>query len=191
MPPYFSVITPTLDRQSLEVTMRSVEKQSFREWEHIISHDRESRGAATYFEANWARIHIECGVRHNDFGNTCRHNAWKEARGKFCIYLDDDNRFADRGAMQRIHDCLVAAGEPSVGILPITRHGERFFHEPPRLCFFDTANMVVKREIGQWPAGPEYTMDGIFIEKLVAECGYTAFPDCVPIISVPVSSEGK
>lgn len=194
MPPYFSVITPTLDRPSLQVLMRSLERQSFGNWEQVIVHDREfpectRRGPI--HEQNWPRVHIECGVRHKDYGNTCRHHGWEYAAAGYLIYGDDDNRFADKDALQRIHDCLVDVGEPNVGIFPIMRHGVRFFHDPPRLCFFDTANMVVKREIGRWPEGPEYTMDGIFIERLVAEHGYVAFPDCDPIINVPVSSEGK
>ncbi len=192
--PYFSVITPTLDRPSLQMLFRSLEKQSFLDWEHIVVHDRELPQFSTlqpFYESAWPRVHIECGARHNDYGNTCRNAAWEYATGTYLVYGDDDNKFADKDALQRIHDCLAAAGEPNVGIFPIMRHGVRFFNLPPRLCFFDTANMVVKREIGQWPAGPEYVMDGLFIERLVAEYSYVAFPECAPTICVPVSSEGK
>lgn len=194
MPAFFAVITPTLDRPSLQVCIRSLERQTFTDWIHVVVHDRAlpvfSDGQPV-FESVWPRIHLECGFRHNDYGNTCRQNAWEFAVSRYLVYLDDDNRFCDPKALERIHDSLVKSGEPNVAIFPIMRHGVRFFHDPPRLCFFDTANMVVKRGIGRWPKGSEYTMDGIFIERLVAEHGYTAFPDCDPIISVPVSSEGK
>jgi hypothetical protein len=55
----------------------------------------------------------------------------------------------------------------------------------------DTGNIVVKREIGRWPDGPEYTMDGIWIDALKAKYQYQAFPDALPIIIMEHSSEGK
>lgn len=193
MAPLFSIITPTLQRPSLCATYRSVMAQTFTDWEWMIQVDAEEIDMeALGYMGPTRKIWIEsCGQRHNDYGNTCRNAAWERTSGRWAVYLDDDNKFADKNALQRIHDCLVAGGEPDVGIFPIMRHGVRFFHDPPRLCFFDTAQMVVKREIGRWLKIPDYTADGILIEKLVAEHGYTAFPDCEPIISVPVSSEGK
>ncbi|MDE1871758.1 MAG: glycosyltransferase family 2 protein [Candidatus Micrarchaeota archaeon] len=189
--PYFSVITPTLDRASLAVCLRSLDRQTFDSWEHIVWLDAEIASSHLEQMNSGKRSVVVPGMRFNDFGNTPRNLAWQFASGDWIIYLDDDNRLADKDALQRIHDCLAAAGEPNVGIFPIIRHGVRFFNLPPRLCFFDTANMVVKREIGRWPAGPEYVMDGLFIERLVAEYSYVAFPECAPTICVPVSSEGK
>ncbi len=191
--PKFSIITPSLQRQSLVQCCDSVNSQILTDgWEHIVMVDCE--------EANynlWDKIeHFErkilwCVEPHKNFGNTCRHNAWEFAMGTYVIYLDDDNHLAHPRALESIASALESAGSPSVAIFPILRHGRRFFNDPPGLCQTDTANFVLRREIAQWPDGPEYTMDGIFIERLRDQYGYVSFPDVDPIVVVPVSSEGK
>lgn len=191
--PFFSIITPTLQRESLITCCNSVRAQSFDSWEMLIQCDSQKGDMGL-----WDRIPLSegiylhvCGMRHHNFGNTCRHLAWKWASGKYVIHLDDDNFLADTASMQRIHDALSGSSFPKVGIFPIVRHGWYFFNDPPGLCRTDTANFVLERSIAQWPDRPEYTLDGIFIEQLVAEHGYVAFPNVPPIINVPVSSRGE
>jgi hypothetical protein len=51
--------------------------------------------------------------------------------------------------------------------------------------------MVIRREIAQWPDGPEYTMDGIFCDRLREKYPFKAFPRFRPIVIMPESREGK
>lgn len=190
-PPFFSIITPTILRPSLDKTISSINSQTMRSWEHIIIDD--TRLSIPRLEQNWRRVWISCDERHNNYGNTCRHNGVTFAVGTYLIYLDDDNHFCHDEALSDLALAIEEAEFPDWGIVPIWRHGRPFFHDPPRTCFVDTANLFVKREIGQWPDGPEYTMDGIFVEQLQShsEYAYKALPNVRPVINMPYSSEGK
>ena len=104
------------------------------------------------------------------------------------MYLDDDNFLADNRILEDMATALTA----DWGLFPILRHGQQFFTDPPRCCHADTANIVVKREIGRWPNIPDYTADGIWIDALVKDHpAYQAFPGFRPIVIMEKSSEGK
>lgn len=135
------------------------------------------------------RTIICLGARCQNFGNTPRHIGWKLADKDYCIYLDDDNYFTRPDALADISRALDGP-RPDWAVFPIMRHGSRFFSEDPRCCHVDTANMVIKREIAQWPNRDEYTLDGIFCDELKSRYPYIAFPEVAPIIDVPVMSRG-
>lgn len=186
----FSIITPTLQRHSLVRCCESVATQTYRAWEHIIMADAH--------EFNYDlmkplcrpdRMILKCDHPHANFGNTCRHNAWAHATGDYVCYLDDDNYFADANVLQDL--VLALKDSPEWALFPILRHGQVFYTDPPRSCHADTANVVVKREIGRWPNGPEYTMDGIWIDALVRDHKYQAFPKFRPIVVMESSNEGR
>ncbi len=193
MNPFFTIITPSLQRESLGTTCVTVDCQTFADWQHIIMVDCE--------EFNWElldgmrdprRGFAKCEKPHKNGGNTCRHNAWTLAKGNYVLYLDDDNYLADTETLQRIHDVLQSDNLPQVAFFPIFRLGGRFFPEgKPRLCHVDTSNLVVAREIGQWPETDAYCSDGIFIEDLVSKYPYSMFGHVAPIVVMPKISFGK
>lgn len=193
MTPFFSLITPTLQRQSLKITCSTIDGQSFKDWQHIVIVDCE--------EWDWdlldqlrhpQRGFMKCDTPHKNGGNTCRRAAWTVARGRYCHYEDDDNYLADPEALQRIHDTLEAANYPEVAFFPIMRLGGIFFPQGvPRSCHVDTANLVVKREIGQWPDTDAYGSDGVLIEDLVSKYPYSMFPEVAPIVVLPKISFGR
>lgn len=194
MRPFFTVITPTLQRDSLKRTCASIDEQTFSGWEHIVMIDNDLAHANrdTFGLASEKRIVTECGVRHNNYGNTCRHIAWGIAVGNYAMYLDDDNYLAYNNVLCDIARYLEGANFPDWAVFPIMRHGSVFFNDPPGLCMTDTANVVVRREIGRWPDGPEYTMDGIWVEALKRDYPkYAAFPDVVPIVVMETSGQGQ
>lgn len=187
----FSLITPTLQRESLIKCCESVNSQTHEDWEHIVMADSDTFDAdllTKIFHPN--RAIISCGTRHNNYGNTCRHNAWEEATGEYVLYLDDDNFIADENILRDMNHVLKDSSK-DWALFPILRHGQWFYTDPPRICHVDTINMVIKREFAQWPDGPEYTMDGIFCERLVKDHEYDAFPHFRPIAVMPSSNEGR
>jgi glycosyltransferase involved in cell wall biosynthesis len=187
----FSIITATLQRDSLIECCKSVDEQSLINWQHIVVVDGGPiRADLLSAIAHPQRIIVCLGVRYADYGNTPRHLGWKLATGGHCIFLDDDNRFADNTVLRQI-DAALGASDIAVAFFPIMRHGRHFYLDPPGCCRSDTANLVVRRDIGQWPAGPEYVMDGLFIDRLVRDYGYTGFPDAAPIIVMEASNEGR
>jgi glycosyltransferase involved in cell wall biosynthesis len=191
MTPFFSIITPSILRMSLGTCIASVDAQGFDSYVQIVMVDDKS-GVNVQPSARFQMRFT--GQRHNDFGNAARHEAWKYAQGRYTYYLDDDNRLADPLALERIHSALASAYFPSVALFPILLEGRRFFPPfPPASGEVDTANLVVKTGIGQWPIGSDYDMDGKFISRLVQEnpCDCMYFPDVEPIAIVEKANHGK
>lgn len=189
MTPRFTVITPTLLRESLMAACNSLDGQSFTDWQHVICVD--GVNGSFPFPEPGKRDLMFCHMRHNNFGNTCRFLAWEQALGDYILHLDDDNTLLDEHVLRDIDAALRSAGDPPWALFPILRHGQRFFTDPPRSCHVDTANVVVKREIGRWPNRDEYTADGIWVEALVRDHPYVAFPGFRPIVVMPQSSLGR
>jgi glycosyltransferase involved in cell wall biosynthesis len=194
MTPFFSIITPSLQRESLVRCCDSITSQIAAPlWEHIVIIDNAIVDAdiiAKCLHSN--RLFLSCGTRHNNFGNTCRHAAWERATGTYCLYVDDDNYLAHPDVLADIGAAVLGASFPDWAIFPIHRHGSIFFYNPPGLCFTDTLNIVVKREIGRWPDIAAREADGHFVEKLkTLHPNYVAFPDVRPIGVMEYSSNGK
>ena len=191
--PFFSIITPTLQRESLIGCCRTIHRQRFSSWQHLIQVDSDEVISDVIDRLSFNNTEISwCGVKHNNYGNTCRHNAWTRAEGDYLIYLDDDNFLADINILGDIHGALIDANLPDWAVFPILRFGHRFYNDPPGLCQSDTANIIVKREIGRWPNIPDYTADGHWVEALkLSHPNYAKFPDFRPIINMPSSGQGK
>jgi glycosyltransferase involved in cell wall biosynthesis len=189
--PFFSIITPTIQRQTLLRCCDSVNEQTMTDWQHIVMVDQEIMDEDLLNKVKHPqRIIIQCEHPHRNYGNTCRHHAWDYASGRFLIHLDDDNFLSLPDTLKSISKVL-ERDDPEWALFPILRHGSIFFNDPPGLCMSDTANVVVRREIGQWPDGPEYTMDGIWIESLKSKYPYLAYPAFCPIVVMPTSGEGR
>ena len=191
MTQFLTVITPSMMRESLVACCESVDYQTFDGGiQHIVQCDSPDLNLELINRIKHPNREVYCcGVHHKNYGNSCRHNAWEMATGKWLVMLDDDNTLASPQTLKQIAKAV--KNEPDFAVFPILRHGHIFFNDPPGLCMSDTGNIVVKREIGRWPDGPEYTMDGIWIDALKAKYQYQAFPDALPIIIMEHSSEGK
>lgn len=191
----FGIITPSILRPSLAETCRSVEEQTYADWLHVVQADRQPlpSDVCRQLAHPQRRIHL-CPIEHHNYGNSCRNLAWKQTEGcDFIIYLDDDNFFADPHALMNIANSLEGANYPDWACFPILRFGYRFFDPNPRLCHADTLNIVAKRQFAQWPDGPEYTMDGIWIDRLRSNPSlrFSAFPDVSPIGVLPRQGKGE
>jgi glycosyltransferase involved in cell wall biosynthesis len=190
-----SIITPTIQRQSLIRCCESVDAQTFSNWEHVIMVDCEEfdRPLIEKIEESPRRAIYKCSIPHRNYGNTCRHNAWTLSTGDYCLYLDCDNFLSHPYVLAQIASSIESNVffTPQWAIFPILRHGQVFFNDPPGLCKTDTANMVIRRNIAQWPDGPEYTMDGIFCERLANDYPYASFPNVQPIVIMEKSSLGQ
>lgn len=193
MNPFFSIITPTVQRESLLKTCESIESQIYQGWEHIVVvDDLEILPFVKALEHPKRRI-LCCKQRFNNFGNTPRHRAWYYTKGTYQIALDDDNFLADNSILSDIAIELETVGYPDYSCFPIMRFGGVFFDVNPRSCHADTANMVVKREYAQWPDINDYTADGFWIDALRArpELSMATFPKFRPIVVMPKQGKGE
>ena len=181
----YSIITPTLGRDSLRKTCASLEAQTCTDWEHIVIFDGPGEAPS-----HPQRTVLHCDHRHYNYGNTCRHDAWTRATGDYVYYLDDDNYLAHHGVLEALR-----AVTADWAIFPILRFGERFFNDPPRVNYTDTGNILVRREIGQWINRPDGsqdgTVDGQFAEALAAKYHYQSLGSLRPVLVMPESHGGR
>jgi glycosyltransferase involved in cell wall biosynthesis len=172
----YTIITPTIQRRSLIDTCASVNTQSCGDWEHIVMIDCVNLDNELVNSIQHPQRQIrQCDIEHKNGGNTCRYNAWELAKGEYIYYLDDDNFLADDGVLE---DMKIVTD--NWALFPIWRLRQKFFHDPPIMCSVDTANLLVKRDIGRWLNVPNYESDGMLVEELKKHT-YQSFRDFRPI----------
>ena len=185
----FSIITPTVQRESLLKTCASVDEQSG-DWEHVVMIDSPTLNESLLEKIRHPqRIIAQCVISHRNGGNTCRHNAYAYTTGTHLIHLDDDNFLSDAHILADLATALEGVEEQWC-LFPILRHGLPFYFDPPVPNYFDTANAVVRREIGRWPDIDDYASDGVWVNALREKYPYRAFPTFRPIVVMPTSSFG-
>ena len=88
----FSIITPTLQRESLIRCCQSVDLQTFKDYEHIVWIDSDEINCELFKSIQDDKRFIYSSKRkHGHYGNHARNCAWKAAKGNYVIWLDDDN----------------------------------------------------------------------------------------------------
>lgn len=191
----FLIITPTIQRYSLLETCESINRQTYTNWIHHVAFDctmeNFDRELANKIKHSHRCISI-CEVNHRNGGNTCRHNVCNYYAADWVIYCDDDNFLSDENILQDIASVLEPLPSTTKwAIFPITRLGGKFYTDPPRSCHIDTLNLVLRREVAQWPDTDAYGSDGILVDALMErEIPYAAFPDFRPIGVIPKISGG-
>ena len=160
----YTIITPTILRDSLIRCCESVDRQTSTDWQHLVMVDTEISNDVLPRIHHPQRTIIRCERPHDNWGHTCRNRAWTLAKGDYLYYLDDDNYLADERVLKDL-DHVISPW----ALLPILRHGKRFFHNPPGKREADTGSILVRRDLGPWPDSPDYDADGQYIESLVKQ----------------------
>lgn len=182
--PVITIITPTIQRQSLLDTCRSVDNQGFIGWRHILVVDRLNRDEELLAKiVHPQRVIFFCPQEHRNGGNTCRASVYDSATGDYVYYLDDDVYFVDDMVLEDMVTALYTAENPDWALFPINYLGNYFFHDPPALSFVDTANVIVKREFARWPDIEIHESDWVYIQNLLATRPYKSFPEFRPIVN--------
>jgi hypothetical protein len=195
----FTVITPTVVRESLLRTCRSLDTQSYRHWQHLVMVDKPESALTAEEKRRLAglcdpRRDIRyCAEPHHDFGNTCRWNAWDFVTGDYVLYLDDDDYHVSETLAVLAQEIAALPSPPIWGIFPILRHGRLFFNVPPGhslTCsnqFFHRPR-VDGRELRYPQAG--YCADGTFIDSLRESYPYARIDPGGPLAVVERSHFG-
>src|ERR1700690_3994298 len=128
----YTIVTPTLCRQSLLRLCGSLDSQTQPDWEHLVVIDmprlnmtENQREILASISPKENRSYFFCDRRHNNYGHTCRHLIWEKAKGDYILYIDDDDYLA--------HDAAVRSLDSVVGtwaVFPVLRHGKLFFNLP-------------------------------------------------------------
>lgn len=182
----YSILTPTILRESLLKACESVNMQTSKDWEHLVMVDSELSTDLLVKIQHPHRKIIRCPHPHRDYGHGCTHFAWTLARGEYCYRLDDDNELADENVLKDLEQVT-----EDWAIFPILRYGQRFFHDPPGNMKTDSGSFMVKRGSARWPNNSAYNADGLFVEELVKKFKYRALGDMRPLMVMAASNEGR
>lgn len=187
----FTIITPTVQRQSLIKTCQSIDEQTLvGRWQHIVIIDcAEMNDELIFSLAHPNRLFLQCEKPHRNGGNSCRHDAWDHAANTYLWHVDDDNFVNGPRVLEEMASVIEDAGDAQWFLFPILRHGSRFYFDPPQPCYFDTGNAVVHNDFAQWPDIPDYASDAVWLQQF-KNLPYKAFPDFPPIMVMPCTSFG-
>ena len=187
----YTIVTPTICRPSLLRLCGTIDSQTQSDWEHLVVIDmprdhmnENQRKIMASIPSDQRRSYFYCAKRHNNYGHTCRHQAWEQAQGDYLLYVDDDDYLADEGVLKAL-DSVV---EPWA-VFPILRHGQVFLDLPPGMFKTGTGMFIHQKKTGRWPDSDSYEADGLFIEKLKKNYSYQVV-DSRPIVVQPASSYG-
>lgn len=201
-----SIITPTLLRNELVRCCGSLERQTV-PWEHIVMVDMpkdEAYGDKVYADilmkiAHPKRTILFCSERHQNYGNTCRHNAYNFCTGDYIGYLDDDDYFTDDAL--NIFQEVINRSNPDVVVANASMKGRPvFFSKPPSGGNTVQGQYLHKKILGgkpfRWPDTPvgykSYGVDGEFVDAMSAaakDIGYAMHNR--PVVVIEASSKGK
>lgn len=187
----YTIVTPTICRQSLLRLCRSIDEQTQSDWEHLVVIDtpkdrlsKNQQQIIASLPSRENRSYSYCTRRHNNYGHTCRHEIWERAQGDYIFYLDDDDYLADPDVLKEL-DCVT---DPWA-IFPVLRHGNIFLKLPPGTEKTGTGMFIHKKEIGRWPDLDLYEADGSFVEGMVQRYSYEVL-NSRPLVVQPKSSCG-
>lgn len=175
-----SIITPTILRESLYKTCKSIDIQRNCDYEHIVIVDIPQE-ELTKSQVNMIKIlqkqdtknkrtFYYCNKRHHNVGNTCKHDAFKYVTGFYVMSMDDDDCYLHTNDFQLIVSGLLQARKPDWAVFPILRMGVRFFNLPPQLGMTCSNQYIYKRYIKgramQFPDSDIYEQDGLWLNDI-------------------------
>lgn len=193
----YTLITPTLVRQTLPRLCQSIDSQASSDWEHILTIDRlpetltDDQHSILFGVMHPQRKILFCDRPHRDFGHGCRSSLVKRkvARGEYVFHLDDDDYLADSGVLTT----LEAVTAPWA-IFPVLRDGSMFYDPRPGDCRTTISSYIIRtallHDLG-FPAGKGGT-DSKWVEEVLLPTSpkYQTFPDWRPLVVIPYYSEG-
>ena len=188
--PLVTIITPTFNRDPRIVSrcLDCVSLQTVKEIEHLVCSDGkpESQIASLVGSLGDMRVsyHNTSVKKPGDFGNTVRSEMLGRARGKYILFLDDDNLILP-DYLERMISAIEDSGK-DFAVCRVVHFGplkEDEVGRPPqvltgipvRLHHVDTLQVLVKREVMQrvgWNVEKGYLADGYTLQKLASEAEY-------------------
>lgn len=111
----FSVVTAAWRLKGTLAAKESLEKQTFKDWEHIIVND-DSQEVRDYFQGKDLgenTFFCDMGKRRHWFGAYSRNCGTMYATGRFVLFLDDDNLFKPNH-LENIYKAYLANPEVSM-----------------------------------------------------------------------------
>ena len=161
-----SVIVATRNRyQKLKRAIRSIEKQSLKDFEIIIVNDASTDETYDFLESIKNR---NINIIHNKVSIGCagaRNKGIKEAKGEFLVFLDDDDEYLPKKLETHFNIMEKSKIDMSYSdMLRVCRDGSLYYWESP-----DLTSKKVYNVINQDFSGMSLAMQQIMIRKKVFE----------------------
>ena len=161
-----SVIVATRNRyQKLKRAIRSIEKQSLKDFEIIIVNDASTDETYDFLESIKNR---NINIIHNKVSIGCagaRNKGIKEAKGEFLVFLDDDDEYLPKKLETHFNIMEKSKIDMSYSdMLRVCRDGSLYYWESP-----DLTSQKVYNVINQDFSGMSLAMQQIMIRKKVFE----------------------
>jgi len=183
----YTILTPTLQRNSLIKACESVNTQTCTDWEHLVIFDGTFKDAGMLSAISHPnRRVVQCTAPRHTFGHACKHFAYSLVKGDYIFNLDDDNFLAHNEVLEDLKQVTGAWA-----IFPMLRFNAIFFHDPPGMGSTASENFLTRRDIGQWPNSEEYASDGLLVESLKLKYAYQSLPDIRPVAVMESNRVGK
>jgi glycosyltransferase involved in cell wall biosynthesis len=191
--PKFSIVTATIVRSTLERLCQSLDSQLCQDYEHIVVVDipfKELTAAQKLRLENIVRggdnrVVSFCQKRHQNYGNTCRHNVSPKLKGEYVLIMDDDDYFADNEVLNTLKDV-----KADWAVFPIMRYGSPYLFLPPASCRTGNAMFVYKSKLALYPDVNIYESDGVLVEELKTKAAYEVLK-CRPLTVMELSHHGQ
>lgn len=193
----FTIITPTIGRDTLLRTCESVNKQTCEEWEHLVVFDGPETNLEIFskIEHPQRRI-IFSGTKFGNYGHPLKFFAYDLASNDYLMYIDDDDWY-NRICLELIKksidpDC------PFIFFYALWR-GNMLLHIPPKRKATLSCQYCHRKLDGQgnqirfppWLSGGGYAQDGQWIESMAKAYSYIVIEDEIPLVFVDQVNRGQ
>jgi len=188
----YSLITPTLIRDTLPRLCASIDIQTNTDWEHIVVIDcpltPHKQEILNSIPANLRRKFIRCTTEHvRDFGNAARRQAFDIAQGDYILDIDDDDYYADDGVFKTL-ECVTKTW----AVFPVLAYGNRCHPPKPALGLTGSAMFMYRRDTGlKFPDNASYSADGQLVEELKKLYEYESLDDARELVIYPQGNRGR
>lgn len=188
----YTLITPTLIRDTLPRLCKSIDSQTNGDWEHIVVIDcpltEHKKIILDQIPPNPKRQFITCTKEHaKDFGNAARRQAFDIAQGEYILDIDDDDFYAD----DKVFETLTRVTK-TWAVFPVLAYGVRCHPKKPGLGLTGSAMFMYRRDTGmKFPDNLSYSADGELVEQLKAKYEYEQLDDCRELVIYPQGNRGR
>lgn len=173
-PVKFSILTPWLpNRPSIYTSIECIDNQTYDNWEHLISVDRE--GFTLDVVPDTRRKIINCVPEHRNWGNGCRHMLWEHATGEWILYLDDDDLLFPN-CLEEVAKFVQDNTTHSWGYFSLFLGHFRFFNYPPAGGLITGGQVFHRKHLlngvdGRWYDNDSYGADWELVSQILMPSG--------------------
>lgn len=188
----YSILTPTLVRDTLKRLCDSIDSQTCTDYEHIVIIDcpitPHKKEILDSIAPNPRRRFVSCTTPHvKDFGNCARRQGFDLATGEYMLQIDDDDYYADA----EVFETLKRVTKPWAAF-PVLAFGKRCHRKPPALGLTGSAMFMYRRDTGlKFPDNASYSADGQLVEALKAKFEYETLDDVRELAIYQKANHGR